>query len=523
MATARPETPDQSDVPDEIAVAEMEQSRVGRIILGVMGMTSKGAAGDPEVISLGRLAYRIKRFDAEEAANLEAIRRREEAIEKAQQELSAKAQEMTDAYARSMGEGSQSSTSAEEVEEMIRSQLNALTSPDENDEKELVEPPVYFSPVDTLTTPTKYETRKTFFTCLNAKSKFTGDKSGPSKGELEVVALLESLTIGQNHLKLSKNEFMNVFISACAGAPQTLLINKLAQVVSGAVTVGQIYRVFTDCYFFEMRPEQAMAKLKAIKQKNTFSSLADADLSIRKLAHLASLGEETQERRQLFMHKYYREALLGIIPDKYIANILENITRKKVLTNKTELTPNELLAICRVFRSDLDTYFFRKSQRVETKPDAQAKQASGGGKKRNRRGNGNGDGNVNAVTRSQSQQQNKPPAQNSSAQPSGPKPSNSNNGGNGGNGQRNGNGGNSRPRNGGNGNGNGAQGQNKQTNSWSNKKLDFDECKLCLQTKHTYQNCPLFKDFERIVTTVPCPCPMKGFHLQKFCPIKPKN
>ena len=245
----------------------MKESRVGRIILGVVGVASWGTAGDTEVISLGRLAYQIKRLDAEDAANLAAIKRREEAIEQAQRELSAKALEMADTYARSIGEGSNSSTLAEEVEELIRNQLVALTSPDENDEKELVEPPVYFSPIETLTTPTTFETRKTFFTCLNARSKFTGDIAGPNKGELDVVTLLESLTIGQNHLKLSLNEFMNVFITSSAGAPQTLLIEHLSQVTSGAVTVGQIYRIFTDCYFFEMRPDQAIASLRLSGRK----------------------------------------------------------------------------------------------------------------------------------------------------------------------------------------------------------------------------------------------------------------
>ena len=530
--TQRPVTPDLSGVTDEMAINSMEGSRMGNLMLGVVGYVRGRVKGGAEAYSLAQLAHRLKIVEDEDQARIEAIRAKERELEVAQQELNARTERLAEQTASLAADGG-SSASTREVEEVVRQQLEALTSPEENNEQELVEAPVEFSELDTLTTPTKYESRKVFFTCLNARSKFTGQRDGATKyGELDVVSLLESLTQGQRHLKLSLLEFINVFTSSCAGAPQSLLIEHSADLVAGNMTVQELYRIFTDCYFYELRPEAALARLRGLKQKHTFSGLADADLQIRKLAHLASLGEETQERRALFYQKYYRETLLGIIPDKFISLILDKINKKKALSGRTELSPNEIIAICRTFRVQLDTMFYRKSQNSSSN-DGQAKKASGnsGGRKAKKQKGGGGNANVNAVTRSQSQQNNSPQQPNPQQQPK-PQTNGNGNGNNRNNGNGNGRGGNNSKGNG-SGNGKGENGNSNKNNgsnggnqnggrNW-NKKLEFDGCKLCMQMQHTYQNCPLFKEFERIVASNPCHCAMKAFHLPKFCPLKSKN
>ena len=71
-----------------------------------------------------------------------------------------------------------------EIENKIKSQLEALMSPDTSDQRVLVDPPACYGEHPTLDVPARVELRKTLFTCLNAKSKFTGDKGGPAKGEM---------------------------------------------------------------------------------------------------------------------------------------------------------------------------------------------------------------------------------------------------------------------------------------------------------------------------------------------------
>ena len=54
------------------------------------------------------------------------------------------------------------------------------------------------------------------------------------------------------------------------------------------------------------------------------------------------------------------------------------------------------------------------------------------------------------------------------------------------------------------------------------KSLECKDCKLCCQSDHSLDACPHFRPSERIVAPNPCPCHIKGLHLQKFCPIKPQ-
>lgn len=80
--------------------------------------------------------------------------------------------------------------------------------------------------------------------------------------------------------------------------------------------------------------------------------------------------------------------------------MLDKINKKKILSNCTELEPNEILAICRTFRENMDIFYANKAQKAGSS-GAQANQASPAKKKsrKNRLGAA-----VNAVCRSQTQQ-----------------------------------------------------------------------------------------------------------------------
>ena len=522
---SRPTTPDVSEMTQEESLALLEQTRLGRIFSSLI---VRNEGGGNDTVSLATLASRIELITRETEDREARLRAREDDVGSVQQ-LERVVQRQNERL-------------EEEMNERIRRELEALTAPDTSEQRMLVQPPPAheFSLVPTLTSATRLEQRKTFFTCLSARAKFTGAPNGPSKGELDVVGLLESMTRGQHHMKLSMDEFVNVFISACASTPQTMLVEFSKDLLTGEVTIAQVYLQFSDCYFFDLRPEQAMTKLKGLKVKNTFSSLADADVSIRKLAQLASLGEETSERRTLFFQKYYRETLLSVIPDKYISVILQQIDRKKTLSGR-ELSPSDLLGICRAFRVEIDTFFFKKAQNATQKQEGATNQAAG--KKGKRGGKGKG-GNVNAATRSQKEPlaaalgDNKAPPKPNGNGGAIPKTTNGNGANGNGNGHSNGNGG---KKNGnGNGNGNGKKdskpngngnhssggnnGKNGYKGNGNYNKLSMNECKLCLQANHSFDCCPLFKQHERVVSDHTCPCALRAFHLERYCPIsKPKN
>ena len=482
----RPSTPDIGEMDEAAAIESLKRSFRGKTALTFVRPEALGE--NPENVSLPLLARRI------EGMNIEEERRWSRAQSREVRELERRLEI--------------------EIVDRIKQQLETLTAPDTSDQRVLVEPPTTFSRVPTLTTPAKLEMRKAVFTCLNTKSKFTGEKAGPSRGELDVVSLLESLSRGQQQMELSEEEFLNVFISSCAGTPQNLLVDYIKLLQDGDMSISEVYLRFTDMFFHDLRPEQALQKLKGIKHKHNFVSLADADNSIRKLAKLASLGERTVERRRLFFQKFYRDTLLAIIPDKFISVILQQIETKETLSQR-ELQASDLLGICRAFRVDIDTIFYSKNNGQRN--DGNVNKASG---KKNK---GTNDGNVGAVqTRSQSQGNSA--GDNSRSQQQN---SNSRNNGNNGssknfrnNGHRNGNNknGNHNSRNGKGGNGNGHGNGND-----NGDRLSMQECKLCMQRQHNFNQCPLFKAHERVISTTMCSCPMKAYHLQKHCPIKSKN
>ncbi len=486
----RPPTPDIGDMDEAAAIESLKRTTEGRNILTATRPELMGE--DPNNISLAVLARRIEVSIEEEERRTEIMRR---------QDLAQMEQKIQ-----------------REIGNKIKAQLEALTSPDTSEQRVLVDPPTDYGEHPTLGVPARMELRKTLFTCLNAKAKFTGDKGGPAKGELDVVSLLESLARGQAQMGLSESEFLNVFISSCAGTPQSLLVDFIKQVEAELMTIPQIFLRFTDMFFHDLRPDQAFNKLKGLKHRHQFTSLADADNSIRKLARLASLGEKTAERRKLFLQKYYKETLLSIIPDKYISVVQQQIDTKETLSGK-ELLASDLLGICRAFRVDIDTLFYNKNS--GSKSEGQANKASGGrNKTRRQQQQQQNDGQANAVqTRSQSNSSNKDRKNNSQNYSNGQsqRQNNGHNNGNNHNGGQNGN--SSRPNGNGNGNGNGS-GRNGGNKGRNDKPLNLQECKLCMQTQHQFDQCPLFKPHERTISGTLCSCPMKAYHLQKFCPIR---
>ena len=62
-----------------------------------------------------------------------------------------------------------------------------------------MDPPAGYGEQPTLDVPARVELRKTLFTCLNAKAKFTGDKGGPAEGELDTSSAYWKVWLGGKH------------------------------------------------------------------------------------------------------------------------------------------------------------------------------------------------------------------------------------------------------------------------------------------------------------------------------------
>jgi len=114
----------------------------------------------------------------------------------------------------------------DEISKSVKQQLLEITAPDSSSQRVLVHAPTKFSDTPTLVgRRDRLEELKINFTCLNAKSKFSGTRAGIERGENSVLLLLESLVRGQEVMTLSRDEFLNVFISCTTGEPQSVLID----------------------------------------------------------------------------------------------------------------------------------------------------------------------------------------------------------------------------------------------------------------------------------------------------------
>ena len=199
---------------------------------------------------------------------------------------------------------------------------------------------------------------------------------------------------------------------------------------------------------------------------------------------------------------------MRIIPEKFTSVILEKIETLESLEGR-DVTSNELVSMTRGFRYEIDGIFYRKngknSEKEKSTSNGSANQAKGGKGKSSKGGKGSTvNGQVNAVTRSQSQQQSAPAQDKANQHNSGQ--------------------GQTQPYNS-SGSRKNKRGKGRQNNNHNNgqQPLRLEDCKLCKQRSHCFDQCPLFKPHERIIASEVCHCPMMAFHLPKFCPIKTKN
>ena len=490
---ARPKTPDVEGLGHEASRELLERTRLGKIISPLIKAISRLQQGEePEEISVEALANRVNVLTASSEERIAGL---------------------TSSLEQVLGQGIPPTqpVSEDRIAREVRAQLASLTTPDTTSQRLLVEPPLDFARVPEPRSRDRMEDLKLNFSCLNVAKKFSGSKDFAKKGEMDVISLLESLTRGQSVMRLTEKEFLNVFIQSCISTPQEQLIDLIKLNEEGEMSIASIYLRFTDSFFFDLRPEQASAKLNALTQhKHPFTSLSDAEAVIKKWSKLASLGTKSSLKRDLMSTWHFRETYLRIIPDKFTSVILQQLESLESLQGR-DATSQELVSITRGYRFEIDNNFYKKNaQNSHPQQPSKGQGFSSKGKKGKQNkaaANSQGpNGNVNQASGG---------SHNSGAKPKKGGGNSNQHGGT----QNQYNGTQSRPNNNNSGGKNGGKKSWQKTNQGSNS-LHMKDCKLCGQVTHTFDNCPLFKPADRIVSSQKCPCALNSYHLQKACPLK---
>ena len=509
----------------------MEGTRLGRVLGPIVKAISKIQAGEeisPADLALESMARRISLLSEEarrELPDRPAIVNLHDEILLADGEPSEDEEEEDEQVAEAVAMVPDARTVQEQISFAVREQLAEQITPDTSAQRVLVEPPSHFSDTKVLQGRDKIDELKLNFSSLNTKGKFSGTKDYQKRGELDVISFLESLSRGQAVMNLTEKEFLQTMINSTTGNPQELLMEWIKQNEIGEMPVSAIYMRFTDSFFFELRPEQALAKLRQLSPTNhSFECLSEAEMQIKQWAKLASLEHKQARKRATMAEWHFKEYYLKIIPEKFSSAMTQSIERLEGLRNR-EVTSTELVAMTRGFRFEIDSIFYRKNHNQQGKSSTNSGGANAARVKKGKVKT-NSVGKVNVMTR----QQTRNAADNQAPKPKGNGPSNGKTAG--GNGKSNGNKGYTRssPNNKGSQGNGGHNPMPTDQSTWSEGKnpykhphpqtaLKSNGCRLCGQSTHIFATCQLFKPHERVVGQSMCPCPLKCYHLQKYCPI----
>ena len=547
---ARPKTPDATGLSADESLALIEGTRLGRVlgpIIKAIGKVSAGEEVSPEDLALETLARRLDLLSQEaqrdvsvpnDGRNLEVeIREVADRLGDAEEEepadilRDADPQEDADPLADTpepredpLGNLAQVDRNVEEqIAAAVRKQMAAQYIPDTSSQRVLVEPPTLFSKESVLKGRDAIDELRLNFSCLSAKGKFSGTKDFQKRGELDVISFLESLSRGQMVMMLQESEFLRTMILATTGAPQEMLMELIKENERGEMPIADIYLRFTDSYFFELRPEQAMAKLQLLSPtRHPFICLSEAENQIKQWAKLASLEFRTASKRATMTEWHFKDFYLKIIPDKFSSAMTQSIERLEGLRNR-EVTSTELIAMTRSFRIEIDQIFYRKNH--SSQQSGKSGQGHSGGansaKVRKKVKSAQSSGKVNVLTRQQAKNNSGP------QKTSGNSPKKGNTGTPGVSAP---NGSAPKPQSSGNGRGNTGGNNNAGTGKFNPYKhpspqtaLKSNGCRLCGQSTHIFADCLIFKPHERVVGQNQCPCPMRAYHLNKYCPLAAKN
>ena len=338
----------------------------------------------------------------------------------------------------------------------------------------------------------------------------------------DIIELLQEFTNRQNRLGLSREEFLSLLQQNMGGEPKRVL----NQMIIDDASIPEIYRRLVSRFFRHERPREALDKMRRMTwASQTFRSLVEAEIELRRLANLYSFRYRPGANRQVAADHLYTETLINILPQD-IQTIVAAREKEQCAHLRRDLYPNELEKLIRRVSDIIDERFVAHANQVEGRKEKGANP---------KKGKANANKNPNANAGPQKTESSNDSTQNA-GQGKGPRRGKANKNANNSNGNANSN---SNSNSGANGNSTQPKkGQNNPTQGGNPGKKDKNksqffppcdqpsECQLCGNRRHTAQNCPYFGEGMDTITGQLCELCKCGYHQSKFCPTRrfgPKN
>ena len=228
----------------------------------------------------------------------------------------------------------------------------------------LVEPPRVFrkgrESIMCSRDPWRVEAVKFAFSTINGNKRFNGAPGKPgviNETQMDVVEMLELATNAQKEVQLTEYEFVKQLLNACA-YPAAAAMQTYARYHSkGLMSIREIYLSLCDLFFWDLRPAAALEKLQSLNENShLFKNVAEAAITLTRWAKLASLASPNYGSQRILMHTYFRDAFVKIMPRELKVHITTRIEEIAGLKGD-DLDPIELVKALSRYRNFVDTSF----------------------------------------------------------------------------------------------------------------------------------------------------------------------
>ena len=228
--------------------------------------------------------------------------------------------------------------SAKESERLLQRELNSHILTQE------IEPPEYFSPVPTLTTPHKMAENLKLFP--NRNNRFSGDLKETSMTIVEFLSLMKA---AQKQCKLSLDEFQDALLTSTTGKAHLLL----KEWIDNGQNMSSIFHSLTLHFDKRLSAEEARVQLAIYNAPKT-ANLADVIAHIQLLVGRISIGLPDQASRKASYNHETITALIKSLPP-YSATTVQNTFSQLSAKMGRACEATELTRALNMYRHSIDT------------------------------------------------------------------------------------------------------------------------------------------------------------------------
>ena len=202
--------------------------------------------------------------------------------------------------------------------------------------------------------------RMHFSTAFSGGKKFSG-KRHKAQEDISILQLLREFNLAQIAVPVTEAEFLSFLAKSMTGEASKTMLSYVELHRNGLMSVEDVYISLTDIYFYDLRPNSAIARLRDLNDYNhPFGSLSEAHNEISQLASLAALAARTESRQAALAADWYQQTLMRVIPKEYrptAVHMVETLANYK----QRDLEPFEILNCLNRIRYPVDD-LMRKSQ-----------------------------------------------------------------------------------------------------------------------------------------------------------------